>query len=306
MNAISPPFLSVIIPVFNNAKGLELCLAALAQQTYPESLFKVIVIDNGSKDFDQLKEVVSGYSFVALACENTPGSYAARNKGLSLAEGDIIAFTDSDCIPEKNWLELGVEQLKKTEDCGQVLGKVKLFFQNPNKPTLVEVYESLTALDQEKMLNRLRGGATANMFTWKYVIDKIGPFNSRLKSSGDIEWGRRVHETGYRQVFAPEVIVNHPARTTFQELKQRRIRISGGGFGLCINPYDTFSQKFKMFGRLLLDDVSNSIRFTREIFQSVEIKKNSLKAQLIGLDFVLRSISMIEKVRLWLGGESTR
>jgi glycosyltransferase involved in cell wall biosynthesis len=306
MNTINLPFLSVIIPVFNNSKGLELCLAALDQQTYPKSLFKVIVIDNGSKDFDQLKEVVSGYSFVVLGCEDTPGSYAARNKGLSLAEGDIIAFTDSDCIPEDNWLEQGIKQLKSTENCGQVLGKVKLFFQNSSKPTLVEVYESLTALDQEKMLSQLRGGATANMFTWKHVIDKIGPFNSRLKSSGDIELGRRVYEAGYRQIFAPDVIVNHPARTTFQELKQRSIRISGGSYGLCIKPDDTFAQRFKMFCRLLLDDVSNSIRFTRAISQNVEIKKTSLKAQLIGLNFVVRSISMTEKVRLWLGGESTR
>ncbi|MDY7024191.1 MAG: glycosyltransferase family 2 protein, partial [Cyanobacteriota bacterium] len=275
------PFVSVIIPVFNNAEGLKLCIDSLKLQSYDQNRFEVIVIDNGSEDFAQVKSLVETWDVVTLATEKTPGSYAARNRGLAIAKGEIIAFTDSDCLPTRDWLQTGVSHLQTVDNCGEVVGKVELFFVNQQHPTLVDIYERLTALKQDKMLHRLKGGATANVFTWKRVIDEVGPFNSSLKSSGDLEWGRRVYAAGYTQYYAEDAVVRHPTRSTFQELRKRSIRISGGGYGLCMHPDDSFIQKQKMFGRLILDEFVQAGKFVFSLFQNPEVSEFSIKWRLI-------------------------
>ncbi|MEM6521235.1 MAG: glycosyltransferase, partial [Cyanobacteria bacterium P01_C01_bin.70] len=63
------PFISVIIPVFNNAQGLALCIQALKLQSYNRDRFEVIVVDNGSQDFDQIKQVSATWATVQLVSE---------------------------------------------------------------------------------------------------------------------------------------------------------------------------------------------------------------------------------------------
>ena len=140
MHGCETPFVSVVIPVFNDAERLRLCLSALAQQTYARSRFEIIVIDNGSDDLVPVKDLVAVYDNATLAVESLPGSYAARNRGLELAKGEAIAFTDADCIPDPDWLERGVARLRQDSNCGQVVGRINLFFADPQRPTAVEVY----------------------------------------------------------------------------------------------------------------------------------------------------------------------
>ena len=96
------PYISVIIPVYNDSQRLQLCLAALENQSYPKDSYEVIVIDNNSTD--NVKKIVNNCSQAIYAFKKTKGSYAARNKGISLARGEVLAFTDSDCIPTHHWL----------------------------------------------------------------------------------------------------------------------------------------------------------------------------------------------------------
>lgn len=103
----NPPklFVSVIIPVLNDSERLKLCLEALEHQTYPKKLYEVIVVDNGSDQ--SIGSVVSKFTQATATAESHPGSYVARNKGILIAQGDIIAFTDADCIPALDWIEKG-------------------------------------------------------------------------------------------------------------------------------------------------------------------------------------------------------
>ena len=87
------PKVSVIIPVFNDKQRLEKCLEALENQTYPKDCYQIVVVDNASTV--DLKSTVMQFQQARLYYEEKPGSYAARNKGLSVATGEIIAFTDS-------------------------------------------------------------------------------------------------------------------------------------------------------------------------------------------------------------------
>ncbi len=100
-NALQP-FVSVIIPVYNDAGRLRICLAALHKQTYDSDRYEIIVIDNGSDPSPVMDNLKVEFDNVVYDQELTPGSYAARNKGITIAKGDVIAFTDADCIPVNN------------------------------------------------------------------------------------------------------------------------------------------------------------------------------------------------------------
>ncbi|MCA1631767.1 MAG: glycosyltransferase family 2 protein [Acidobacteria bacterium] len=190
------PFVSVIVPVYNDPERLLLCLQALGRQTYPQDLYEIVVVDNGSDE--SLDELVARSGCRARLCsEARPGSYAARNRGLSVARGEVIAFTDADCIPARDWIERGTERLRSAPGCGLVAGRVEVSPRDPKRPTAVELYEARTALTQKLYVEEGRFGATANLFAFRDTFARVGLFDEELKSGGDLEWGQRVAGSGY-------------------------------------------------------------------------------------------------------------
>ena len=224
------PTVSVIIPVFENAAGLRVCLDALSRQTVCRSRYEVIVVDNGSHA--SIECACRPYSGVIFSQEERRGSYAARNKGILLSQGQILAFTDSDCIPEPDWIERGVARLAAADGCAIVAGNIRVFLSDPSNPSSVELYESVFAFDVRRYVAVDKFGPTANLWTSRAVVDAIGPFNERLKSGGDFEWGQRAFHAGFIPCFAEDVIVRHPARRTFAELDRKLKRVAGGHHAL--------------------------------------------------------------------------
>ncbi len=102
------PFVSVIIPTYHDWERLGyVCTNALfKKQTYPKDHFEAIIINNAPEDSSPEFNLPDNFKIIS---ESKPGSYAARNKGVSVARGEIIAFTDSDCIPCPDWIEQGVK-----------------------------------------------------------------------------------------------------------------------------------------------------------------------------------------------------
>ena len=221
-------FVSVIIPVFNDPEHLKICLTALETQTYPQDCYEEIVVDNGSDE--SLENIVKQFPQAKLAYCNNPGSYAARNHGISLAKGEILAFTDSDCIPASDWLTMGVKRLVATANCGLVAGKIEIFFKNSDRPRAIELYDSVTFFNQKQYIEEEKYGATANIFSEKLVFERVGLFNSQLKSGGDREWGQRVFAQGYSLVYADEARVAHPARYSFGQMYHKVARVRGAGY----------------------------------------------------------------------------
>jgi glycosyltransferase involved in cell wall biosynthesis len=226
MSDIAKPFVSVIIPVLNDGERLRRCLAALEGQTYPADGFEVIVVDNGSKE--DPSAIVAEFPHARLVREAKPSSYAARNSGLAIAKGEVIAFTDSDCLPLKWWIEAGVTALVGTADCGMVGGAVEVFCRDESRPSAIELFERITAFPQERYLAEYHYAVTANMFTYRRVMDRVGTFDDRLKSSGDNEWGNRVYRAGLKQVYSANAKVMHPARRTFGEIRRKMVRLVHG------------------------------------------------------------------------------
>ena len=293
--------ITVIIPVYNDSERLKLCLQSLENQSYPKDLYEVIVVDNASQE--DIKSVLSQFSQAKYTYESQAGSYVARNQGISIAKGEILAFTDSDCIPASDWIEKGVESLLNTPNCGLVAGRIDLFFKNPDKPTAVELFENIELnFFQHEKLKKHQFGMTANIFTFKDVIDNVGNFDSTLKSGGDRQWGQRVFAAGYEQVYADDARVNHPARHSYSELRKRITRLVGGKYDRMMskNPssidivkdiVDTFKPPFRSLYRACKNENLNGFH---------------QKFQFISVMFFARYIDISEKMRLYLGGNSQR
>lgn len=221
-----PPSVTVIVPVFNDVTRLRLLLDALAAQTYPKGRLEILIVDNASTEDVQGVVRERGPPFVALH-EGRPGSYAARNRALRQAKGDVVAFTDGDCIPYPDWIERGLAALATHPEAGLVAGRIEVFPRD-RRLTWVERYEMAYAFPQDKFVAEQHFGATANVFTRRSVLDRVGPFNADLKSGGDRDWGQRVHAAGLAVVYAPDVVVRHPARRTFKEFGSKVRRVVGG------------------------------------------------------------------------------
>jgi hypothetical protein len=187
---------------------LALCLTALSSQTYPQNCYEVIVVDNGSSK--NLEIVQACFQKRSLPERKPSGVLLRPQQGNQVPKERYYPFTDSDCIPAVDWIEKGVRELVSSPKCGLVAGRIKLYFKNPEKQTPVEVYESIHAFDQKNMVENYHHGATANVFTYRKVIDDVGLFNADLKSGGDVEWGKRVYAHGYKLIYAADACVHAP------------------------------------------------------------------------------------------------
>ena len=212
-------FVSVIIPTYDDWNRLKKCLTALSNQTYPKEKFEVIIVNNHPTD--NIPEFIKCYRY-KIYREKKRGSYSARNKGLSKAKGDVIAFTDSDCIPDFLWLEKAVSRFN--EGCQRLAGNINIFPRS-KRPKIAELYDMTFGFDQE-IASKTGLSVTANMFALSSLFKKYGTFNDSLFSGGDTEWSRRLVRQDINIVYAPEVIVCHPARENLKDLFKKRRRVS--------------------------------------------------------------------------------
>jgi len=218
------PFVSIIIPTYCDWHRLSLCLESLKLQTYPGDAFEIIVANNNPADLPPLDYNTPENCIIIT--ESKPGSYAARNAALKLAKGVIIGFTDSDCIADKNWIKNAVHIFGTDSEIDRIGGKIEIFYEKA-RPTKIELHDRIFAFRQESYVN---GGyaVTGNMFTRKNVIDHIGMFNDTIMSGGDYLWGTLANNNGHKIVFSEDVIINHPARPTLQELIKKERRVAKG------------------------------------------------------------------------------
>ncbi|HVG28910.1 MAG TPA: glycosyltransferase family 2 protein [Pyrinomonadaceae bacterium] len=287
------PFVSVIVPVYNDSERLQLCLRALEGQTYPQHLYEIVVVDNGSDESPAPSVARPGR--VRLCSETRPGSYAARNRGLSLARGEVIAFTDADCIPARDWIERGVARLSRSPACGLIAGRVEVFAEDRGSATAVELYEMVTYLQQKKHVEVDGFGATANLFTLRSVFERVGTFNGGMMSGGDVEWGHRVSALGYEMLYADDALVAHPARRTFGHLYRKVVRIAGGSHSL--NGISSWS---------LLASFLPPVRYPLAIWRDPKLKSPRERGEAVGVALFVCYVQAWEKLRLALGGKARR
>jgi glycosyltransferase involved in cell wall biosynthesis len=217
-----PPTVTVVVPVRDGPDELARCVEGLLDQDYPPDRVAVVVVDNGSAV--PVASRLPAHDRLTVLREDRPGSYVARNTGVAAAQGEVVAFTDADCLPTPGWLRELVAALAAEPRADLVGGAVELVFPAGRPVGGLEWYEYLMGFPQERYLRENGFAVTANMGTWRAVLDRVGPFDAALLSGGDADWGRRVRTAGGRQRYAAAAVVRHPARVTWadQVTKHRR------------------------------------------------------------------------------------
>lgn len=219
------PFVSVVVPVFRGMRDLPSCLEALERQDFASDAFEVVVVDNGENP--GIEACAARCAHVVLTREPEPSSYAARNRGMAVARGDVLAFTDADCVPVPEWLSAGGAALSRG-DVGLVGGRIDVYVHDPARPSAAELYERTTMFLQERNVRRDHFAQTANAFVRRDVIHDVGPFVAAITSGGDTEFGQRVHAAGYAVAYADAARVVHVSHRGVADLLQRRRRVAGG------------------------------------------------------------------------------
>lgn len=219
--------ISVIIPVYNDLERLQTCVRSILGNNASD--IEIIIVDNASDEPVHLPMMVDN---IRIFHETRRGSYAARNTGIINASGDILGFTDSDCIVDQYWIENAVTALQSKPDAGFIGGRIRMFSDSENHRNFIEKYELYFPLNQEALVKFANFAATANMWTYKHVMENVGLFRSDLLSSGDKEWGHRVVSAGYKGHYNEDVIVNHPVRANRIDFRNRQLRIGAGFYDI--------------------------------------------------------------------------
>ena len=285
------PFVSVIIPVYNDYLQLHTCLRALEQQTYPRKRFEIVVVDNDSSEIPP-DPIPAGVDARWLK-ETKRGSYAARNLGVRNTRGEILAFIDSDCIPHPDWIERGVSAIEHLKGPGYVAGRVEVFPRDADHPTPTEYFEMVTAFRMDENMRELHWGGAGNLFVRRTIIEDIGPFDEALQSGGDAEFGKRVFAAGYQQFFAEDAVVRHPARRTLQERLTKAYRVYAGGIDLLQAGDPQARAQFSG----VLPQFKPPLRKLYKIFTSPRVSHWSGRLQAAGVALTLHYTMAFEYVR---------
>lgn len=223
-----PPFVSVVVPVYNDPDGLRTTLESLVAQTYPTSAYEIVVVDNGSEDgtLSVARAMATDHPDVVRVERETDvqGSYAARNTGIRSTTGEYLAFVDADVVADPDWLEAGMATIRE-RDADYVGCRVDI---SRSERTLAGLYNELTGFPVQRYIEENAFAPTCALFVAREVFDEVGAFDANLVSGGDTEFGQRVAASGRDLHYAPDARVTHPARTSLRSLLEKYVRVGRG------------------------------------------------------------------------------
>jgi len=216
------PDISVVIPCYNSERTLYACLEAICHtQAFSEDRYEVVVVDDGSSD--RTAEIARRFPVRYFFQENQ-GPGVARNRGVHEARGSIILFTDSDCVPEPDW----IEEMTKPFDAEEVTA-VKGAYVKPEKGMAprfaqLEFEERYEKLEKSRYIDLVDTYSAAFR---KEAFLEVGGFdpNFPVASNEDVDLSYKLAKAGKKMVFNRRALVRHLHRQTlFKYLKMKFLR----------------------------------------------------------------------------------
>ncbi|GIW45553.1 MAG: hypothetical protein KatS3mg077_2835 [Candidatus Binatia bacterium] len=213
----SAPKISVVICAYNAERTMDACLASLRELRYPN--YEVIVVNDGSTD--RTEEIAKRYPEFRLISQANQGLSVARNVGLEAASGEIVAYTDSDCVVDPDWLTYLAYKFVASDFAG--VGGPNL---PPPEDSAVAAYVAAApggpthVLLDDEVAEHIPG---CNMAFRKAALQQIGGFDPVHRAAGDdVDVCWRLQDAGYRIGFSPAAQVWHFRRNTVRAyLKQQ-------------------------------------------------------------------------------------
>jgi GT2 family glycosyltransferase len=281
--ATDSPYISIIIPVKNEKKTIQDLLDSLMKINYPREKMEILLVDGYSTD--GTRKIIRDYP-VEMIDQIGRGLNAARNTGARKAKGEIIVFTDGDCVVSPNWLK-AIEKDFQDPDTNFVGGSVRGYDNiDPISVYLEETFFQVTPKFRGRIettdLDLHNFPAGANMAFRREALEKIDYFDERITYGfDDLEPLERLGAIGYKMVLDPEVLVWHKHRTDIKEMLEQHFNYGRGGSLISLHKKN--SKLAKWFSRYLLYTLSGIIFLLGMCIFSIQIE-NMLPAQIaIGL-----------------------
>ena len=215
---------SVIVPVYNGEVDISELAPCLLAQTVPADQVEYLLVDNNSSDRTaellqdwQRAAAAQGIRWQSLSEPDIQSSYAARNRGIHLAQGEFLVFTDADCRPEPKWLENLITPFSDST-VGLVAGEI---LARSSHGWLEEFSERRGTLNQRFTIAHeyLPYGQTANLAIRRQALLGVGLFRPYLTTGGDADlcWRIQQHHP-WRIVLAENAVIRHRHRATLKDL----------------------------------------------------------------------------------------
>jgi len=196
------PAISIVIPARNEGKRIARCLEALRHQSLDSNKYEVIVVDDGSHDNTADVAVCHGARVVR---QSGNGASAARNRGIDEARGEIILFTDADCIPDTHW----IEKLSAPLAQGDVQGAVGRVTSGQSHWVAamiqVELNERYSRMGQHERIDFVSSGNCG----FRRPLLCSNRFDESFRWAEDLELSFRLAKGGNRMVFVADALVEH-------------------------------------------------------------------------------------------------
>ncbi|MDB6028645.1 MAG: glycosyl transferase family 2 [Verrucomicrobiales bacterium] len=205
------PKVSVVVASYNGARTLKACLESLEHLNYPN--YEVLLVDDGSTDTTQQIAVL--YKNVRHIYQIHQGLSVARNTGIYAGDGDVVAFTDSDCRADEDWLYYLVGDLLNSKFAG-IGGHNFLPPEDSQVAAAVQVSPGAPAhvMLTDRVAEHIPG---CNMAFYKWALLEIGCFDPLYKKAGDdVDVCWRLQQRGYKLGFSPGGFVWHYRRSTMR------------------------------------------------------------------------------------------
>ena len=202
------PRVTVVIPARDVASTLGPCVESLLAQTYPRELTEIIVVDNDSSD--ATARVAARYPVICVV-EKTRTGAAARNRGVSNASGDVLAFIDADCVASPGWI---AELVPPPEDrrIGATVGSI----DDAAPRSICEEFVARVRPYARPQPKGIKTVLTGNVAVRRNTFDECGGFDEALPTAADVDFGWRIQQLGLLIVEASEARVAHRHRSTFR------------------------------------------------------------------------------------------
>jgi len=197
----------VVIPTYNAERTIDSCLDALLQQSVERDCYEIIVVDDGSTD--ATPAIVASYPSVRLIRQANAGPAVARNRGAQEARGEILLFTDADCVPAHDWIERMTAPFQRSEEIVGVKGTY-LLRQRALVARFVQLeyedkYHHMAKYEHIDFIDTYSAGYRRDVFLANGGFDTSFP----TASVEDQEFSFRLARQGYKMVFVPDAHVYH-------------------------------------------------------------------------------------------------
>ena len=224
MNKSSEIYFSVIVCIYNGERTLKEMLNSLVNQNYHKEKYEIILINDGSEDASEkiclsfIKENMNEYPVIRYVSQENKGLSQARNLGIALSKGEIVAFIDQDAVADINWIKNLTYEFNIDQDLMVIGGKTEILNNQCWFANFIFIINYKTYDNQIAIIG-------TNMACKKEIFKKVGGFYKAFKHLGDeTAFLRKNIFNKFKVKHAKKAIVHHEWPTTLKKwLKERSL-----------------------------------------------------------------------------------